>query len=111
MTISKADKEFIENYKVYLDQAKLGFLHGISPSVLQGFDAIYRTYLDRNFVLTGWCRACVVDMMQRIDYWYQSQKDLEAVDPVDPSLHDHVHQYVYENKNKPVVRRGRKPKA
>ena len=71
--IKVSDREFIEGYKVYFEQAKLGFIHGMQPATMSGFENIYRTYLDKHFNLTVWCSACVVDMMQRIARWYEQE--------------------------------------
>lgn len=72
--IHTSDREFIEGYKVYFDQAKLGFIHGMQPATMSGFENIYRTYLDKNFNLTVWCSACVVDMMQRLARWWEQEQ-------------------------------------
>ena len=69
-TINPDDAEFIRNHTVYFEQARLDFLHGLQPHVRNRFEMIYKFYIDRNFVLTTWCSACVVDMMQRLaDFW------------------------------------------
>lgn len=76
ITIHPDDAEFIRNHTVYFDQARLDFLHGLQPHVRNRFEMIYKAYIDRNFVLTTWCSACVVDMMRRIaDFWDANQPD------------------------------------
>lgn len=70
-TINPDDAEFIRNHTVYFEQARLDFLHGLQPHVRNRFEMIYKAYIDRNFVLTTWCSACVVDMMQRLADWWQ----------------------------------------
>jgi len=71
--IHSSDREFIEGYKVFFEQAKLGFIHGMQPATMSNFENIYRTYLDKHFQLSVWCSACVVDMMQRLARWWEDQ--------------------------------------
>lgn len=68
--INPDDVEFIRTHAVYFEQARLDFLHGLQPHVRNQFEMIYKAYIDRNFVLTTWCSACVVDMMRRLDTWW-----------------------------------------
>ena len=73
-TINPDDLEFIRTHEVYFEQARLDFLHGMQLHTRNRFEQIYKTYLDKNFVLTTWCSVCVVDMMKRLDAWWIGQK-------------------------------------
>jgi hypothetical protein len=81
MNPTAEDREFIEGHKVYFEQADLNFLHGMQPHVMLRFEMLYKAYLDPKFVLTTWCSACVVDMMQRLAYWYRNLQPLEHPEP------------------------------
>lgn len=75
------DRAFIEAHKVYFDQARLDFIHGMQPHVQLIFERIYRTYIDPKFILTTWCSACVIDMMRRLDHWYTNLQPLPHPEP------------------------------
>jgi len=81
MNPTAEDREFIEGHKVYFDQAELNFLHGMQPHVMLKFEMLYKAYLDPKFILTTWCSACVVDMMQRLAHWYRNLKPLPHPEP------------------------------
>jgi hypothetical protein len=81
MNPTAEDREFIEGHKVYFDQADLNFLHGMQPHVMLKFEMVYKAYLDPKFVLTTWCSACVVDMMQRLAHWYRNLQPLPHPEP------------------------------
>lgn len=81
MNPTAEDREFIEGHKVYFEQADLNFLHGMQPHVMLRFEMLYKAYLDPKFVLTTWCSACVVDMMQRLAYWYRNLQPLPHPEP------------------------------
>jgi hypothetical protein len=81
MNPTAEDREFIEGHKVYFDQADLKFIHGMQPHVMLKFEMVYKAYLDPKFVLTTWCSACVVDMMQRLAYWYRNLQPLPHPEP------------------------------
>jgi hypothetical protein len=81
MNPTAEDREFIEGHKVYFEQAELNFLHGMQPHVMLKFEMLYKAYLDPKFVLTTWCSACVVDMMQRLAYWYRNLQPLPHPEP------------------------------
>lgn len=110
-TINPDDAEFIRTHAVYFEQARLDFLHGLQPHVRNRFEMIYKAYIDRNFVLTTWCSACVVDMMQRLDAWWVGQKIQDIVDSA--IEHDPMRDIVTEAMNEtnamsqPEPKRGR----
>ena len=79
-TINPDDLEFIRTHEVYFEQARLDFLHGMQLHTRNRFEQIYKTYLDKNFVLTTWCSVCVVDMMKRLDAWWIGCKIQDIVD-------------------------------
>jgi hypothetical protein len=80
-TIESADLAFMRDYKVYLDQAKMDFIHGMQPHVRNHYEMLYKKYLDKNFILTSWCGQCVIDMMKRIATLYDQSTELKHPEP------------------------------
>lgn len=77
--LNQSDRDFLKHHGPYFEQARMGFLHGMPPSALPHMEHLYRAHLDKNFTLTTWCSACVVDMMQRLSRWWEGiQADEEA---------------------------------
>ena len=116
--INPDDRAFIEGHAVYFEQARLDFLHGLQLHQRNRFEQIYQTYLDRNFVLTTWCSACVVDMMKRLDAWWMAYKIQEIVDSGmdhNKELMDTILEAMNETNEKPQTQpkrgRGRPRKA
>ena len=81
MAIDSHDLEYLQAHKVYFDQAKLNFIHGMQPHVRNHFEMLYKKYLDKGFILTTWCGQCVVDMMKRLATWYDQQTELKHPEP------------------------------
>lgn len=75
--IPQSDRDFLKFNEVYFEQARLGFLHGMPPATLAHMEHLYRSYLDKNFILTAWCSACVVDMMVRLSRWWEGAQQEE----------------------------------
>jgi hypothetical protein len=80
-TLESADLAFMRDYKVYLDQAKMDFIHGMQPHVRNHYEMLYKKYLDKNFILTTWCGQCVIDMMKRIATLYDQSTELKHPEP------------------------------
>lgn len=79
MTIDQSDREFLESHKVYFEQAKMKFLHGFSPWVMDRFNAIFVKYVQSGYILTPWCPSCVVEMVQKLAAWYDGIIDEEML--------------------------------
>ena len=92
--IESADLAFMRDYKVYLDQAKMDFIHGMQPHVRNHYEMLYKKYLDKNFILTSWCGQCVIDMMKRIATLYDQSTELKHPEP---STGDDVADYNMDN--------------
>ena len=77
--LNQSDRDFLKHHGPYFEQARMGFLYGMPPSALPHMEHLYRAHLDKNFTLTTWCSACVVDMMQRLSRWWEGiQQEEEA---------------------------------
>lgn len=69
------DLLFLEQHQHNFETVKLGFVNNLHPNILSGYEAIYKKYLDRNFVLTPWCSSCVMSMLSHlINLYDQSSK-------------------------------------
>jgi len=79
--MNDTDRDFLKFNEVYFEQARLGFLHGMPPATLAHMEQLYKTYLDKNFILTTWCSACVVDMMVRLSRWWEAVQQEEVETP------------------------------
>lgn len=107
--IDQQDLKFIEDNIIHLEQVRLGFIQGMDDRKKQQFHAIHQKYVGL-MTLTVWCSSCVIDMMKRIDKWYQ--KWLETYEPVNfifPDDLDKIHS-TSEIQAQPK-KRGRKAKA
>ncbi len=78
--MTQSDKDFIQEHIINFTSVRLGFLRNIPIHILNGYESIYRRYLDPNYILTAWCSACVMDMMKRlVQYWdYVNEPKEEA---------------------------------
>lgn len=79
MIIDQLDREFLDANKVYFEQAKMKFLHGFSPWVMDRFNAIFVKYVQPGYVLTPWCSECVIDMVTKLSAWYDGLRDEEML--------------------------------
>jgi hypothetical protein len=79
MILMQDDKEFLYAHKVYFEQAKMKFLHGFSPWVMDRFNAIFVKYVQPGYVLTPWCSECVIDMVTKLGAWYDGIREDELL--------------------------------
>jgi hypothetical protein len=79
MILMQDDKEFLYAHKVYFEQARMKFLHGFSPWVMDRFNAIFVKYVQSGYVLTPWCSECVIDMVTKLGAWYDGIRDEEIL--------------------------------
>ena len=64
--MTQQEIQFLVENKINFESVKLGFTRNIPFDVLGQYEAIYRKYLDPQFVLTYWCGSCVFDMIERL---------------------------------------------
>jgi hypothetical protein len=60
----------IENFAAIND----GYCKHMDHNILGAYESIYRSNLDKHFVLTKWCGHCVFDMMLRLRNYYEENK-------------------------------------
>jgi hypothetical protein len=74
--------QFCEDNIINFESVKLGFTRNIPYPVLEGYESLYRKYLDSQFSLTYWCGECVFDMLKRLVRYYEEQQPQVEVEEV-----------------------------
>lgn len=69
--MTQSEKEFIQANIINFESVKLGFTRNIPHDVLAEYERLYKAYLDPYFALTYYCSSCVMDMIQRLSYYYE----------------------------------------
>lgn len=72
MTIEEL--KFIEDHIDNFTAINDGYVKHIDNAILGAYESIYRSNLDKQFVLTKWCGHCVYDMMRRLRDYYEENK-------------------------------------
>ena len=73
--MTKEEIKFLIDNKINFESVKMGYTRNIPFDVLEGYELMYRKYLDSQFVLTYWCGACVFDMMERLIRFCEEDKE------------------------------------
>ena len=73
--MTQEEIKFLIDHKINFESVKMGFTRNIPFDVLANYESIYRKYVDPGYVLTYWCGSCVFDMMERLIY--HCEKDRE----------------------------------
>lgn len=68
------DLLFLEQHQHNFETVKLGFVNNLHPNILTGYEAIYKKYIDKNYVLTPWCSSCVMSMLSHLINLYEQNK-------------------------------------
>lgn len=71
MDIKPEHLAILEATKPHFETAKHGWVQDVQN--LDMLEHIYHTYLDHRFILTKWCKDCVMKMLVRLGKWYESQ--------------------------------------
>lgn len=71
--------DFLKANSINFETVKLGFVKNLPMHVLTQYEAIYRAYLDKQYVVTPWCSACVFDMLKRLSAYYEEYQANKAV--------------------------------
>lgn len=72
MDIKPEHLAILEVTKPHFETAKQGWVQDVQH--LDMLEHIYHTYLDHRFILTKWCKDCVMKMLVRLGNWYESQQ-------------------------------------
>jgi hypothetical protein len=65
-------KDFLVEHINNWETTQSGYMRNVDMPILKMYEHIYRTYLDKNFVLTHWCSQCKMDMVSRLYRHYES---------------------------------------
>lgn len=107
--MEKHELEFLEENKINFESVKLGFIRNINFKILEGYEQLYRKYLDPQFVLTYWCGDCVFEMLNRLIYYVETHTDF-FVPEVEKIVPNTVEQETIEQQIVEPKKRGRKKK-
>ena len=78
--MNQEDKDFMEANINNYHTIQNGYLRNLDIHLMNRYEAIYRSNLDANFLLTKWCPACVMDCLTRIYNHYISLPQEEVQD-------------------------------
>lgn len=85
--MTQQEKNFMEEHIFNYETIKSGYVRNLDLSVLNEYERIYRSYLDKNFVLTKWCSDCVYETLKRLYEYYFSIRKYND-DPIELTEHD-----------------------
>lgn len=71
--------DFLKANSINFETVKLGFVKNLPLPVLSQYEAIYRAYLDPQYVVTPWCSACVFDMLKRLTNLFEEYQAVKSV--------------------------------
>lgn len=103
-------KDFLVEHYNNWETIQSGYMRNVDMTILRMYEHIYKTYLDRNFVLTHWCSECKMDMVKRIYKLYESLpienfvEEIGVINGSEPKMEYKGIQVTIETK-----KRGRKP--
>ena len=78
--MNQEDKDFMEDNINNYHTIQNGYLRNLDIHLMNRYEAIYRSNLDANFLLTKWCPACVMDCISRLYNHYVSLPQEEVQD-------------------------------
>jgi len=65
-----ADKDFMNEHINNWHTVQNGYIRNIELNILKSYEAIYRKYIDSNYICIIWCGNCKIDMIKTL-YTYQ----------------------------------------
>ena len=85
--MNREDMDFMEANINNYHTIQNGYLRNLDIHLMNRYEAIYRSNLDANFLLTKWCPACVMDCLTRLYNHYISlpQEDVQELPKTDLS--------------------------
>jgi hypothetical protein len=64
-------KFLLDNYNNY-DTAKNGYLRNLDLNTMKTYEHIFRRYINPSFILTIWCGACRMEMINRLYQYFEN---------------------------------------
>lgn len=77
--MTQEELQFCDDNLINFESVKLGFTRNIPYNIMEGYESLYRKYLDSNFSLTYWCGECVFDMLKKLMVVYEESKGKDLV--------------------------------
>jgi len=66
------DKEYLVEHINNWYTVQNGYIRNIELDVLKRYEAIYRKYIDGNYICTIWCGDCKMHMIKFIYNYYEA---------------------------------------
>jgi len=76
--MTEQEIKFIKDHLINFESVKLGFARNIGHDILAQYEQIYRNHLDGQFLLTYWCGSCVLEMLQRLSFYFDNYMESQA---------------------------------
>ena len=54
-----------------------GYIRNLEPDILKGYEAIYRKYLNKTYVMCMYCKEDVIGCIKRLYVLYHQIKDVK----------------------------------
>lgn len=70
------DIKFLEDNIENFNTLELGYVKNIPIEKMIRYENIYKSYVDKHFILTYWCKHCVMDMLTRLKRFYDTNYKL-----------------------------------
>lgn len=77
--MTKEEIQFCDDNLINFESVKLGFTRNIPLQIMEGYESLYRKYLDSQYSLTYWCGECVFEMLTRLIVLYENAKGKDLV--------------------------------
>lgn len=102
--------KFLQDNIINFESVKLGFARNIGHDILAQYEQIYRNNLDSHFILTYWCGSCVLEMLQRLSFYFDNYIESQnAIDHARMILSD-TPSLTIETAEEPVLNEPKKKK-
>lgn len=108
--MTEQEIKFIQDNIINFESVKLGFARNIGHDILAQYEQIYRNHLDGQFLLTYWCGSCVLEMLQRLSFYFDNYIESQnAIDHARMILSDSP-TLIIETVDEPVLAEPKKKK-
>lgn len=77
--MTQEEIKFCDDNLINFQSVALGFTRNIPLQIMEGYESLYRKYLDSQFSLTYWCGECVFEMLTRLIVLYENAKGKDLV--------------------------------
>ena len=67
-----AHRQFLKEHYNNYETAKSGYVRNLDLEIMKTYEHIFRTYINPTFVLTIWCGACRMEMINRLYQYFEN---------------------------------------